>query len=153
MQRPVFRFVLGVLIILGAPLPGWAAGQLHLTCHVGGAGGGQSFVGGTLHNSGDAVIAHSYVVVTMLDGQCKALGSVLKTFGSIAAGESLEFRVPGVPGMQRYRLAAVKGFDSEGFEVVSVDDNAQILKSREREEREQCSHSAAKVKSLAEEVP
>ncbi|MBF6037324.1 membrane-associated Zn-dependent protease 1 [Pseudomonas sp. P154a] len=128
----------GLVLAAGYCIPGWAAGELHLSFHMGGSGGGQSFVGGTLINSGDAPVVHSYVVVTSLDGQCKPTGSMLESFGSIAPGEQLSFRIPVKSGLKRYRLASIKGFDAEGFELLAVDDNARILKGREAQERESC---------------
>jgi hypothetical protein len=127
-----------MVLAAGFSNPGWAAGQLHLSFHMGGVGGGQSFVGGTLINNGDAPVAHGYLVVTLLDGQCTPLNSVLESFGPIEPGEQLSFRVPIKERLVRYRLATVKGFDAEGFELMAVDDNAERIKEREAQDREYC---------------
>ncbi len=86
-------------------------------------------------------MAHGYVVVTLLDTQCRPLKSVLESFGPIEAGERLGFRVPVGGGLQRYRLLGFKAFDAQGFEVPAVDDNQAILKARESEERTYCTQA------------
>lgn len=137
MYKILLLLLLGVGLVPCVSQTSHAAGELHLNFHMGGAVSGQSFVGGTLKNTGDAPVAHGYVVVTVLNAQCHPVNSVLESFGHIAAGESLGFRVP-VSELKRYRLAAIKAFDAQGFEVLAVDDNAELLKSREPEEREAC---------------
>jgi hypothetical protein len=125
--------------IMSFSTQGFAAGELHLSFHVGGSGGGQAFVGGTLINSGDAPVAHSYVVVTTLDNQCRPQSSILQNFGVIEPGSQLTFTVPIVGALARYKIAGLKAFDYEGFELVAVDDNLEILQGREEAERESCS--------------
>ena len=119
----------------------WAAGELHLSFHMGGAGGGQAFVGGTLVNSGDEPVVHGYIVVTLLDAQCHPLSSLLESFGPIAAGQQLGFRVPVEGRLERYRLTNVKAFDTAGFELPAVDDNAALLAAREPEARAFCAQA------------
>lgn len=138
MRKKKLSCLAGAVLALGCSMSSWAAGELHLEFHMGGSAGGRSFVGGTLFNAGDAPVAHGYVVVTLLDAQCRPLKSVLEPFEGIAAGEKLEFRVPISEGLRRYRLASVKGFDAQGFEVLAVDDNATVLKAREPLDREFC---------------
>ncbi|UVM05736.1 FxLYD domain-containing protein [Pseudomonas laurylsulfatiphila] len=138
MRKKKISYLVSIALALGYSMSSWAAGELHLEFHMGGAGGGQSFVGGTLLNSGDAPVAYGYVVVTLLDAQCRPMKSVLESFEGIAAGERLEFRVPINGTLKRYRLASIKGFDAEGFDVLAVDDNAEILKQREPQDREYC---------------
>lgn len=118
--------------------PCWAAGELHLTFHMGGAAGDTGFVGGNLLNSGDASVAHGYVVLTLLDTKCSPVSSVLESFGPIEPGQSLGFRIPVEGAIHRYRLLSLKGFDSLGFEVSAVDDNDDVIKSREPEDRAYC---------------
>lgn len=145
MFKKSFYCVSGVLMALFYSISASVAGELHLEFHMGGTAGGQSFIGGTLFNAGDEPVAHGYVVVTLLDAQCRPLGSVLETFADIAAGKKLEFRVPINGGLKRYRLASVKAFDAEGFDVSVVDDNASVIKAREPLDREFC----AKAKGVA----
>lgn len=134
---------------MGCSMKTWASGELHLTFHMGSSTGGQAFVGGTLVNTGDAPVAHGYVVVTLLDGQCRPLRSVLESFGVIGTGQKYGFRIAVQGGLQRYRLLSVRGFDAEGFEVRSVDDNEVILKARDAEERACCAQSEELYAQLA----
>lgn len=145
MHKKTLSWLAGAVLALGCSMSSWAVGELHLEFHMGGAFRGQSFVGGTLFNAGDAPVAHGYVVVTLLDTRCRPLKSVLESFGGIAAGEKLEFRVPINGVLSRYRLASVKGFDAEGFEVLAVDDNAAVLKAREARDREYCAEAKGAV--------
>lgn len=145
MQKKGWLCVLATVWAIGLPVPSWAAGELHLSFHMGGSSAGQGFVGGTLVNNGDAPVAHGYVVVTLLDEQCRPLKSVMESFSNIAVGEERGFRVPVEGGLKRYRLLSIKGFDAEGFEITAVDDNEAILKAREAEERAYC----ARVRSAA----
>jgi len=133
--------LLAVFGFAGWSSSGWAAGELHLRFHMGGAGGGQAFVGGSLVNSGDAPVAHGYVVVTLLDAQCNPLNSLLESFGPILSGQQLGFRVPVTGSLQRYRLTSVKAFDAAGFELLAVDDNAALLAAREPEVRAYCAQA------------
>jgi hypothetical protein len=123
---------------MSGSMQSWAAGELHLNFHMGGSANGSGFVGGTLINSGDEPVAHSYLVVTLLDAQCRPLRSVMESFDSIAAGQERSFRIAVGSDLKRYRLLSIKGFDAEGFELVAVDDSEAILKAREAEERAYC---------------
>ncbi|TPG65699.1 FxLYD domain-containing protein [Pseudomonas arsenicoxydans] len=145
MRKKSLSCLAGVALAFGYSMSSSAAPELHLNFHMGGSSGGQSFVGGTLINSGDAPVAHGYVVVTLLDAQCHPLKSVLEHFANIPAGEKLGFRVPINGALKRYRLASVKGFDAEGFEVMAVDDNAELLKGREPADREYCAKAREAV--------
>lgn len=138
MYKVVFYYLFGMVFSAGYSMQIFAAGELHLKFHIGGAVGNESFIGGTLVNTGDAPVAHGYVVVTLLDGQCHPLKSVLQSFYGITAGEQKDFRIPISGGLKRYRLSSIKGFDDAGFELISVDDNAHILQDRESWEREDC---------------
>ncbi|MFZ3183968.1 MAG: FxLYD domain-containing protein, partial [Pseudomonas sp.] len=102
------------------------------------AHGGQAYVGGTLVNRGDAPVSHGYVVVTLIDAQCRPQESVLGDFGAISQGESREFRVPLEWKYQRYRITALAAFDGDGATLLAVDDNAALLQSREADERAKC---------------
>lgn len=110
--------VFGMVSVSGA----WAAGELHLTFHGGRATDHQNYVSGTLVNKGDSPVSHSYVVVTLLDHKCHPLLSVIENFSPIAVGEKVGFRVPVNKGLTNYRLATIKGFDSHGFEVPTVNE-------------------------------
>lgn len=124
---------------IGLALPSWAEGALHLKFHIGGHANNKSFVGGTVENLSNKPVAHGYIVVTLLDRQCNPKQSLLKEFGGIASGGEYRFNVPIDGKLERYRLLTVKSFDEEGFEIMAVDDNAELLKGREPAEREYCS--------------
>ncbi|TPG65698.1 FxLYD domain-containing protein [Pseudomonas arsenicoxydans] len=136
---------------LGFSLNGWAAGEVYLNFHTSGSINDESFVRGSVTNSGDALIRHGYVVVTLLDVQCRPLKSVLHSFDAIEPGQAQDFRVPVEGRIQRYRLASVRGFDHEGFEVPTVDAHAPIFKVREPEERGHCAQ--ARKASQREHTP
>lgn len=137
--------ILAIVWAMGVSLPSRAAGELHLNFHMGGSANGNGFVGGTLVNTGDAPVAHGYVVVTLLDAQCRPLRSVLESFDTIDAGQKRSFRIAVGSDLKRYRLLSIKGFDAEGFELVAVDDNEAILKAREAEERAYCAQARAEA--------
>lgn len=141
MQVKCCLFVLAIALTMASPKSSWAAGELHLMFHMGSAGGGAAFVGGTLLNSGDAPVAHGYLVLTLLDAQCRPLRSLLETFGPIPAGEKRGFRIAVGGDLRRYRLLGLQGFDSSGFAVPTVDDNEAILNAREAEERVYCAQA------------
>lgn len=134
-------FVLATALAIGGSIPSWAAGKLHLIFHMGGTGGDTAFVGGTLLNAGDEPVAHGYVVVTVLDAQCRPIKSVLESFGSIQAGEKRAFRIAVGADLRRYRLLSLKAFDSSGFVIPAVDDNEALLHAREAEERADCAQA------------
>ena len=127
----------------------WAAGQLHLSFHMVLAHGGQAYVGGTLVNRGDAPVSHGFVVVTLIDAQCRPQESVLGNFAEIPAGETLEFRVPLQWKYQRYQVTALSAFDRESVQLLVIDDNAALLQSREADEQAKCAQlrEATKVQS------
>lgn len=141
MNAKRFLFVLVTALSMWGSIPSWAAGELHLIFHMGGTGGGTAFVGGTLLNAGDEPVAHGYVVVTVLDAQCRPIKSVLENFGPIPVGEKRGFRIPVGGDLRRYRLLSLKGFDSSGFAVSAVDDNEALLNAREAEERAYCAQA------------
>jgi len=141
MRAKYWLCVLAAVWAMGASVNGWAAGELHLSFHMGGATNGSGFVGGTLVNTGDAPVAHGYVVVTLLDAQCRPMRSVMESFDTIEPGEQRSFRVAVGADLKRYRLLSLKGFDAEGFELRAVDDNEAILKAREPEERVYCAQA------------
>jgi hypothetical protein len=147
MHKIRLGWLMGMSLGMSSPAATWAAGELHLSFHMGGTSGEQSFVGGTLINEGDAPVVHGYVVVTLLDAQCRPLKSVLGNFDEIPVGQARSFRVPLEGALQRYRLASVKGFDAQGFEVPSIDDNQKIIKAREVEERAYCAEAQAKAEN------
>lgn len=137
--------ILATMWAMGLSLPSRAAGELHLTFHMGGSANGSGFVGGTLINTGDEPVAHGYVVITLLDTQCRPLRSVLESFEAIEAGQKRSFRVPVGGDLRRYRLLSIKGFDAQGFELLAVDDNEAMLKAREAEERAYCAQARAEA--------
>lgn len=116
----------------------WASGELHLSFHMVIAYSGQTYVGGTLVNRGDAPVSHGFVVVTLIDAQCRPQESVLGNFAEIPAGETREFRVPLQWKYQRYQVTALSAFDREGVELVAIDDNAALLQLREADEQAKC---------------
>lgn len=137
-MRTKYGMLLAVIWAMCSSAQSWAVGELHLNFHMGGSVNGSGFVGGTLINTGDEPVAHSYAVVTLLDPQCRPLKSVIESFDSIAAGETRSFRIAVGGELKRYRLLSIKGFDAKGFELVAIDDNEAIVKARETAERAYC---------------
>lgn len=138
-------WIVAIMWAMAVSMPSRAAGELHLNFHIGGAANGGGFVGGTLVNTGDEPVAHGYLVVTVLDAQCRPLRSLLESFDTIEAGQQRSFRIEVGGDLKRYRLLSIKGFDAEGFELVAVDDNEVILKEREAEERAYCARARAET--------
>jgi hypothetical protein len=138
MKLSVIIFLVALVGTSGFTINCWAAGELHLKFHTSGMSGNQGFVRGTLINAGDTDISHGYVVVTLLDEQCSPLRSVLQYFGKVTPREIQRFHLPLGEQLRRYRLSMIKGFDTKGFEVSTVDDNAAIYHLREPEERAHC---------------
>jgi len=136
-----YLFFLGVLVCFGLPGKGWAAGELYLNFHTAQSSNDASFVSGSLINRGDEPIAYGYIVVTLLDVQCRPLKSILHGFGEISPGHEQAFRIPIEGRIQRYRLGSINGFDDRGFEVSVMDGSAFIFKVREPEERAHCAQA------------
>lgn len=121
-----------------------AAAEMHLKFHSGAVVDGQSFITGSLNNRGDADIAHGYVVVTVLDAQCRPVKSILQSFDRMEPGQEQRFRLPVEGRLKRYRLASVVGFDDMGFNVVTVNETEPMFKLREPEEQALCAQARSR---------
>ena len=114
-----------------------AAPALEIKFHMGVGNGAKQAVGGTLVNSGDAVIYRGFLVVTPVDSKCYPGESSIFSIGALQPGEEQQFRLPIAERFSSYRLS-VGAFDEQGFEVSSVDANKALLDERLLEQRETC---------------
>lgn len=130
--------------VWGAVATAQAAPSLHMSFHMALVKDSERKIGATLVNRGDENIAHGYAVVTLIDAQCKPFTSVMASFGNISPGEKLSVNIPVSASFHSYRLASLAAFDEEGFVVPAIDDNLEILKAREPEERNYCAEAKGK---------
>ncbi|MDR0218977.1 MAG: membrane-associated Zn-dependent protease 1 [Enterobacteriaceae bacterium] len=134
-----------ILFLLFSPTS-WAQGEAHLLFHMGLGGNGNFFVGGTLQNKGDQLVAGGYLAILPLNTQCEPQSLVVYSFGSLAPGEKQEFRIPVGTSLNNYHLVGFSAYDDMGFLLPTVDETAKVIKQREPEERKAC-QSARKAQT------
>lgn len=135
------RGLLAIVLAFGSSIA-WAEADVSLLFHLVAGGEGRYFIGGTLANRGDLPVGHGYLVATLVDKRCRVTGSLMQPFGPLAAGQSIQFRIPlSGSALHNYRLV-VQAFDEQGFAVPVVDDNQAMLDSRLEEERAYCRQQA-----------
>ncbi|MDC9597719.1 membrane-associated Zn-dependent protease 1 [Xenorhabdus anantnagensis] len=116
----------------------WAKGEAHLLFHMGLGANGKFFVGGTLQNKGDQLVAGGYLAVLPFNDKCEPGTLAVHSFEALVPGEKKEFRVPVNSPLSGYRLVGFGAYDDMGFPLPTVDETAKIIKEREPSERKAC---------------
>lgn len=130
----ILFFFLASFIFIGN-----ASGEAHLKFHMAFGSGAQTYIGGTIGNSGSQAIRHGAVGFITLSERCEVTGVYSTLYGPVAPGADVQFRLPvDAAGMSRYRLIFFQAYDSDGFPLKTADDTENIIRARESEDRAKC---------------